>query len=378
MSIVSANPIGNFSCPTLTSDISTTVEQAADMFRKTNQDALVVTVSGKPMGLVIKDSLYALLGSRYGVSLYSHRTLESVMNKKPLIVSYETPVDKVASLATSWTSDFHDRIIITKDELFDGIIDIKSLLQLLNENQRELAEQQLNTLNQASDSVFTIAKSINSISKQTELTKLDSIKMREITENKKEILDKVFTAIGEMEKTGIEQKQEIENLTKLAKDIVPFTVSIKTISEQTNLLALNAAIEAARAGQFGKGFSVVADEIRKLAEESSKSVEMITELLSSIEIGVTKAVEATEITQKKIDLCTALASSSDETFKQLITSINSTTGGIEEVASQCQQVNASTEQLAGNMDTMVRQAEENLQELLAIAKREDNKNNSSH
>ncbi|HQC41757.1 MAG TPA: methyl-accepting chemotaxis protein, partial [Petrotogaceae bacterium] len=109
-------------------------------------------------------------------------------------------------------------------------------------------------------------------------------------------IEKIVELANNSVQSSIETAQTVRSLAEKSEKIGEIVQNINSIAEQTNLLALNAAIEAARAGEAGKGFAVVADEIRKLAEESKKTTSNISDILNDIKSGVVQAQNATEKT----------------------------------------------------------------------------------
>ncbi|MCW9000253.1 MAG: methyl-accepting chemotaxis protein [Kangiellaceae bacterium] len=158
---------------------------------------------------------------------------------------------------------------------------------------------------------------------------------------------------------GEEIKQSVEVINSLSQQsdsINQVLDVIKSIAEQTNLLALNAAIEAARAGEQGRGFAVVADEVRSLAKRTHQSIEEIQNTISSLQQGVSNAVEAMTKSDQK-------AHRSIEESAKLELALDQITQAVEQISQQ----NAATEQASSQQQGIANQIEGSLQSINQIS-----------
>jgi methyl-accepting chemotaxis protein len=148
--------------------------------------------------------------------------------------------------------------------------------------------------------------------------------------------------------------RSIMALAEQAKAIGEITATVSEIAEQTNLLALNAAVEAARAGDQGRGFSVVAAEIRSLADQSKKSTVQVREILGEIQRATSAAVLATEHGTREVGAGTKQVAAAGDTIRELAEAIS-------EAATASAQIVASAGQQAAGM-LQIRQAMQSIQE----------------
>ncbi|TWI59714.1 methyl-accepting chemotaxis protein [Halalkalibacter nanhaiisediminis] len=158
-------------------------------------------------------------------------------------------------------------------------------------------------------------------------------------------IGRAVNQIRTIHETVSESAKLIQQLGERSKEIGNILGLITSISEQTNLLALNAAIEAARAGEHGKGFAVVADEVRKLAEESRVSAEKISTMIQLIQADTKKAVEEMTRGTEEVEIGTKVVNEVGESFTSILNAVNQVTNEMYNVSNATQQIAMNAIQL---------------------------------
>ena len=164
-----------------------------------------------------------------------------------------------------------------------------------------------------------------------------------------QIVDETIAVMDSIANRVKETAQTVERLGSRSEQIGEIIGTIQEIADQTNLLALNAAIEAARAGEQGRGFAVVADEVRKLAERTRKSTTEISEMISAIQSETEGAVVAMETAVDEVAKGSDKAAGSGKALESILQKINEVTEQINQVATAAEEQTAATLEISNNM-----------------------------
>lgn len=224
------------------------------------------------------------------------------------------------------------------------------------------AEQQFSETEQIATAVNQMSASIQEVSKNAQNTTTVANNGVDEVENGKQV---VQVSVNSMEtlRGGIESaSQTIRALEKSSNDIAVVLDVINEISEQTNLLALNAAIEAARAGDAGRGFSVVADEVRLLASRTRTSTEEIREMVEKLQSDSSVAVAAMNEGLRQTEICASNNEETVNTFSNILGVIQEIDDMTAQIASAVEQQSVVAEQISKSIHSIRDSSDSNVRE----------------
>lgn len=223
----------------------------------------------------------------------------------------------------------------------------------------------------AADSAFSVVAEINSsmqlIAGNAEAVTEKSKQTAETARNGSTVIATAENQIKSIEKSVINSAIVVEKLGNRSKEIGQIVEAISQIAGQTNLLALNAAIEAARAGEQGRGFAVVADEVRKLAEQSQEAAKQISALINEIQTDTDNAVASMTEGKNEVKIGTEVVGKAGNTFNDIILLINQGSVQITEINDKIQHIAKSSEQIVASVQTIENLSKEAAGEMQTVS-----------
>ncbi|MBN6185388.1 HAMP domain-containing protein [Aneurinibacillus sp. BA2021] len=221
-------------------------------------------------------------------------------------------------------------------------------------------DTQLQSTEESSRAMEEMAVGIQRMAESASVVAEHSVDTVKESQNGQQLLDNAIQQVEQIQASVTKTARTLEQLGNRSVEITQILDAITDISSQTNLLALNAAIEAARAGEHGRGFAVVADEVRKLAEQSARSAQHIAELIHQVQEDTKLSVDSMHEGMEEVKRGIAFIHDVRLSFERIVRSMQEMAAQAQESSAISEQMSASSEEVTASVSEMARMAHETL------------------
>ena len=300
------------------------------------------------------------------VSVKNRDEIGDLVNSFNLMAGNLRMVIEKVSINSSHTASSAEELTASAEQTTKATEQIASAIQ----NIANGTETQVESANHSSTAVNEMAIGIQQIAETSTSVSESAIETTREASAGNESLQQMIQQMDIINEAVTDSSVSVKKLGDLSKEIGNIISVITGIADQTNLLALNAAIEAARAGEHGKGFAVVADEVRKLAEQSKESADQIAGLITQIQDDTNQAVQVMKVGTTEVATGKLIVDETGKRFEQILVSIEQVTAQIQEVSAISEEMSASTEQVnasIGEMANIAQHSAENTQNVAAAS-----------
>ncbi|MFR8276916.1 MAG: methyl-accepting chemotaxis protein [Desulfovibrio fairfieldensis] len=207
------------------------------------------------------------------------------------------------------------------------------------------AAESAQRLSEAATAMNEMNATVQEVARNAGSASAASAETKQKAEAGSQVVEKAVRSIGQVHQMSLELKGDMVQLNEHAQDITRIMNVISDIADQTNLLALNAAIEAARAGEAGRGFAVVADEVRKLAEKTMASTNDVGNAIKAIQESTAKSMTGVDNAVERIGEATELAGQSGAALQEIVATVEATADQVNAIATASEEQSAASEEI---------------------------------
>ena len=331
-----------------------------ELFAKSTDKATIyVDIAMTILGAIVALSLAMMMSNYISKSLENQIALLDNLNKGDFSVSiqdgYKDEFGKSQKMLKAMRNTLSDVISMTKtdsEKLQKQMQDLQQIAKRMTDVSDSIQNQSVTVAAAADQMVSTTTD----IAHNCESAAASSKMCREITNGGVEKVNSAVSNIRLQSEHTKDNAAKIENLARQTNDIGSIVSTIDDIAAQTNLLALNAAIEAARAGEAGRGFAVVADEVRALASRTSSSTQEISRMVKSIQEEAATATSSINDSVANMDIVASDAEQIMTILSDINEHVSAVNTQITQIATAAEEQTAATGEISGHMQTITQVA----------------------
>ncbi len=274
--------------------------------------------------------------------------------------AFKQMVDNLAEILGGITAG-SKRIAGSSQQLNAGIDQITKSAEQIAVTIQQVAvgsDGQVRSVAEVTSAINQMSSGIQQIASNAQSVSASAIETSRYAHSGREAIDRAAQQMDSIRTTVDKSAEVIQLLGEKSEAIGNIVDLIRNIAEQTNLLALNAAIEAARAGEQGRGFAVVADEVRKLAEQSADATKEIADLIAAVKQETERAVKAMDLGTKEAAHGTVVVGKAGNAFADILNAVEGVSKQIQEVSLASQEMASGSSQVVKAVETIAHIAQE--------------------